>query len=92
MEGIIENAMFGNIPGIVFSSVIFAALFLKFAVCMFGHPFLIARNYYYPHPEAFNLSYVWIVFYYIEVMVTIPNAMILAYEMYAKNIQEMAHK
>jgi len=50
---------------------------MKYLVCLFGHPFVIARNYEYPHPEAFKFAYTWIEFYFIEILVTIPNATIL---------------
>ena len=69
-----------NIWGKTFKFFGVVLFVVKISTCVFGHPFLIARDNYYSHPEAYSFAYSWILFYFIEMMVTIPKAFYLLKE------------
>lgn len=60
---------------------------VKFATCLIGHPFLIARDFYYPHPQAYSFAYSWILFYFIEILVFIPKAAYLLREILSEKMK-----
>ena len=55
-------------------------MILKIGVCIVGHSSVIVRNQYYPHPEEMKISYIWIQFYFIEVLTFIPSTIFLVYQ------------
>ena len=44
---------------------------LKFIMCLVSNPIIMMREFTYVHPPAYNVAYTWVIFYFVEIVVSI---------------------